>query len=377
LYLFLFKLGKAMSPKRTKNTGNTPPPPDAALYDQILASLQSGVIAVDANGTILTANPAAAAILGFAPEALRRGQHVQHLKDLPHFAEMLRELTITRDPIQRRELELERADGRRLLGISASPLHAEKDQPFQGAIFLFTDLSEIKNLERKAELNRQLAQIGELTAGVVHEIRNPMSVISGMAELLIRRLGPENTATPLAETIMQEAGQIEKLVAQFLSFARPFECTLRRCAAEDILARAVQLCERLAREKEVRLETTPPLASPSFQADPPKLGQALGNLLRNAIEVAPRGGWVRIGVSHHSGLMIFAIEDNGPGIHTEPGEDIFNPFFSKKEGGTGLGLSIVHRIVTAHGGSITYHNRAAGGACFEVSLPIEFTPGKP
>lgn len=358
------KRGESKRPKPAK--GLLAP---ATVHEQIVASLSSGVLAVDSAGCVLTANAAAAQILGVEPESLAPGASLEAHESALHFIELAREVERGVHAVQRRELEVESGGARRILGITASALQGP--EAYNGAIFLFTDLSLVRNLERRAEINKQLAQIGELTAGVVHELRNPMSVISGMAELILRRLPPEHPQLRQAELIFQEAQQIERLISQFLSFAKPFEARLTRCSAEPIAERAIQLVERAAKEKSVGLGCVTDAELPHFQADASKLAQALGNLLRNAIEAVPVGGEVRLVVLADDGIA-FRIEDNGPGIHLQPGEDLLNPFFSKKEGGTGLGLNIVHRIVTAHGGSITYGNRPEGGAFFKVSLPIQY-----
>lgn len=345
----------------------------ATVHEQIVASLSSGVIAVDPAGRILTANAAAATILGLHHEDLRPGAFLDAVAGAASLAALFHELAAGADNIQRREITIDIEGARRILGVTASVLRGAA--PFGGVSFLFSDLSEIRNLERRAEINRQLAQIGELTAGVVHELRNPMSVISGMAELLLRRLDESHPQHRQAATIFQEAAQIEKLISQFLSFAKPFEATLARCTAGPVVERAMQLAARAASEKQVTLHADLAAALPPFQADAQKLAQALGNLVRNAVEAVPMGGAVTLRVAVEETRIAFYVEDNGPGIHLQPGEDLLNPFFSKKEGGTGLGLNIVHRIVTAHGGSVDYGNRPVGGAWFRAALPISYGEG--
>lgn len=360
-----------MPPKRGESAGKKQTPAPQSVHEQIVASHSSGVLAVDQHGHILTANAAAAAILNIPQNRLGPAAPLEGIGPAAeHFLDLFRELERGGQAIQRREMEIDAAGTRRILGVTASALQGEA--PFNGLFYVFADLSEVRNLERRAELNKQLAQIGELTAGVVHELRNPMSVISGMAELTLRRLGPEHPQSRQVDLIFQEAQHIEKLISQFLSFAKPFEARLARADAEAVADRALQLVARAASEKGVHLERRLEAGLPHFQADVQKLGQALGNLLRNAIEAVRAEGVVALVAAAGDAGIEFRVEDNGPGIHLNEGEDLLNPFFSKKEGGTGLGLNIVHRIVTAHGGEITYGNRPEGGAFFQVSLPIEY-----
>jgi signal transduction histidine kinase len=224
-------------------------------------------------------------------------------------------------------------------------------------------------------LNQQLAQIGELTAGVVHEVRNPLSVISGMAELLMRKLGQEHPFYDQAALIFQEAGQLEKLVNQFLGFAKPFQVEKRRCAPEAVVDRAVRLCARMAQEKGVAVTVATAAGIPYIEADEAKLAQALANIVQNAVEIVGVEGAVGVHTLVREGTLVFRVEDNGPGIQLSDGENLLSPFFSKKQAGTGLGLSIVHRIITAHGGAVKYGNRDEGGAWFELRLSLDASTG--
>ena len=338
-------------------------------YAQIIESITSGVIAVDRDGVVLTVNSAACMHLNIPDAQLHPGVRFDALQGLGHFVDVVREMMRTQQPISRREIPLDTPQGKKIMGMTASLLQGP--EPFNGVAFLFTDLTEVRELERTAQLSRQLAQIGELTAGVVHELRNPVGVISGMAELLIRKLGQEERLRQKAEAIFQEAEHLEKLIAQFLSFAKPFDLEKSRCAPEVIFQRALQLCTRLAEKRGIEVKTDCSADLPAIAADTTKLAQALANIVRNGIEVTPAGGEVHVSGRIEGTDLVFEVEDGGPGVHLNEGDDLFSPFFSKKEGGTGLGLSIVHRIVSAHQGTVHFANRDGGGARFEIRVPIE------
>jgi len=338
-----------------------------SIADQALQSLTSGVLAMDADGVVLLANAAAGAFLGMD---LSPGARLSELPEASPFLEVVHEIMQSRQPLSRREIRIAAQDGvRKELGLSASLLDGPKE--FNGVIFLFTDMTERRALERSAELNRQLAQIGELTAGVVHELRNPVSVVSGMAELLLRRLDPADERREIVDTIFDEAKHLEESIAQFLGFARPFDLDIAYCSPETIAERALRLCDRPAVKKEVHLESLLEDDLPQMRADAGRAAQAIANLVCNAIDAVGPKGWVRLSVRRDDAAIVFDVMDDGPGIDLAANEDLFSPFFTKKEGGTGLGLSIVHRIVTAHGGSVRYINRPEGGACFTVRMPIE------
>ncbi len=337
------------------------------LNAEIIQSLASGVIAVDRAGAIIALNPAASEFLGVDANAMRAGSN---LRDIPHaepLATLLAEIMRSGQTISRNEITLSCPGGIvKQIGLSAS-LHRGQGA-FDGVVVLFTDMTERLRLERSAELNRQLAALGELTAGVVHELRNPVSVISGLAELLIRKLEAGDTRREAAETILRETREIERSISQFLGFARPFELQVGSCTPADIIDRTVQLCRRRAENNRVSIENQSGTHMRPLRADLYRFAQALSNIVNNAIDAAPKGGRVVLDTYEEGEMTVFEISDNGPGIHLRPGEDLFAPFFTTKEGGTGLGLTIAHRIVTAHGGSVSYSNRPDGGACFVVRL---------
>ena len=338
-----------------------------AFIEQVLNSLVSGVLILDGKGTIVVANTAASQILMVAPEHFAGGTPWNTVTQLQFFTDILDEVQTQGKAVSRREIEVPHIEGGRVIGVTASPVQSQD----KGMILLFTDLTQIRELERKAKLNTQLAQIGELTAGVVHEVRNPLSVISGMSELLMRRLDDESVQHNQAYLIHQEAAQLEKLIAQFLSFAKPFEVEKQRANPQDIVERALRLCERAAEQKSVRLGWNQKQDKfPYLPCDTKKVAQALSNILHNAIEVVDEGGHVGLSIGQDDNFFCFRVEDNGPGIEINKGESLFSPFLSKRQGGTGLGLSIVHRLITAHGGNVTYGNVDTGGAWFSIQLPM-------
>ncbi len=338
-------------------------------YEQIMESLTSGVLAVDASGRILLANRAAGLHLGLQEGDLHAGMACDASPIPEPFRAIMREVLQHREPATRREIVLtQQDDSPKEIGLTASMLTGPHG--FGGAVFLFVDMTERRALERAAELNRQLAQIGELTAGVVHELRNPLAVIGGNAELLQRRIQPDDAGRRHVDAIHEEAKALERLVAQFLGFAKPFELDRAPCKAQALVERILTVCGPNADRKSIVLRA--PIASGDFlfDCDENKLLQALANIVGNAIDAVPTGGKVSVLAGQDGSDAMFEVLDNGPGIHLKPDEDIFKPFFSRKEGGTGLGLAICHRIVTAHKGTITFYNIPDGGARFVIRLPL-------
>lgn len=348
--------------------GTAPAARDCAA--QILESLSSGIVAINAEGVILLVNRAARQYLSQASDGIRPGVRLDTAPGAQPLVEVFEEVVRTGAPITRREIAFHLPEiGEKAIGLSASPLLGKAG--FDGVIFLFTDLTELRKLERAAELNRQLATLGELTAGVVHELRNPVSIISGMAELLIRKIDTHDDRRSAAEAILRESVGLERAIAQFLAFAKPYDLERAWRRPEDIAHRAIQFCQRRAQHKEMNLECQCAQELPTLFVDADRIAQALANILVNAVDVAPHAGLVGLRVYAEKQYVIFEVTDNGPGIHLQPGENLFTPFFTQKEGGTGLGLTIAHRIIAAHDGAISYANRKEGGARFCVRLPIK------
>lgn len=341
-----------------------------AYHAQVLASLTSGVLIVDANGALIECNAAACRHLGLPPDGLPAGMSIASTLETAHLAPVLDEMRAQNQPMMRREFVLGNGPSARTLGFNASPLRGPDG--FQGAIILFTDLTEVRRLEHDAAIHRQLAEIGELTAGVVHELRNPIASIMGLSELIVRKAEEGTPVERWGQRILSEADGLRVLVDRFLSLSKPFDPQKVRCDADKAVARAVQLCATLAQAREVTVAIHWESAPPVFRADEGLLVQAVSNLIRNAIEFSISGQTVQVSANAEGGELHVRIEDTGPGIAPELVEsgNLFKPFISKREGGTGLGLSIVQRAINAHGGTVSCRNRESGGACFEIRLPL-------
>ena len=353
------------------HTSNGPDGPTGTLeqYEQIVESLASGVIAFDRDGVVIVANSAACKHLGVTGRKLVRGVRLAELEAPQPFLKMLSTVLQGHKPLARQEIVVPQPDGsKKEIGLSASLLKGP--EPFNGAVVLFVDMTERRTLERAAELNRQLAQVGELTSGVVHQLRNPLSVISGRAELLQRRLEADDPMRRPLDIIYAEAKSLERSISQFLGFAKPFAYETIFCRPDAVGQRVYELCEPAARSKGVTLDVQaePPL--PEIEADLDRLAQAIGNIVSNAIDAVDQGGQIALTVSREGSDIQYEILDNGPGMPFGPDEDPFKPFVTKKDSGTGLGLAICHKVVTAHGGVVTYTNRDQGGARFLVRIPI-------
>ena len=240
------------------------------------------------------------------------------------------------------------------------------------AAFLAVGNQAIASLERiqaqeEAKRREALAVVGEMAAGLAHEVRNPLGAIQGAAQVLLAETDPRR-AREMLEVIEEETARLGRVVGEFLDYARP--STRRREAVDlaDLARRALRSADAAGQglKSSVRVAERTPHAA----GDPDLLQRAVGNILRNAREAAGPRGSVRVEVAPEgSDRVTIRIEDDGPGIPAEALPRLFQPFFTTKPGGTGLGLALVHRLVEAHGGEVRVEARPAEGAAFTLVLP--------
>jgi len=230
---------------------------------------------------------------------------------------------------------------------------------------------ELAEKDRELQRRERLSALGEMAAGVAHEIRNPLGGIGLYASLLERDLGDLPPQQQIARRISAGVQNLETIVRDILSFAGDAEPRLAGVLFADVLDSALAQTAPQVGAKSVTLEVDDALRAVELWCDAAQVERALLNLVFNALDAVSDGGRVSIrrGASAESEQAAIVVEDDGPGIEPACLQRIFNPFFTTKDHGTGLGLAIVHRIAEAHGGSVTARNRASGGACFVLSIP--------
>lgn len=235
----------------------------------------------------------------------------------------------------------------------------------------------LEQAQVEARRTERLAALGQLTAGLAHEIRNPLGVIKGSAETLGRKLpGGDPMARELADYISSEVNRLNSLVSRFLNFARPLELKKQPEDISLIVERAIQAGQEQWPKTNVEVERSYAPGLPPVPVDAELTEQVFKNLVFNAYEAMDgKGGKLRVGIANEysdgrRGVEVF-VEDTGPGVPPELREQIFNPFFTTKSNGVGLGLSIVSKIVDDHEGWIRVDPNSERGACFRVFLPVE------
>ncbi|GMV96245.1 MAG: sensor histidine kinase [Phycisphaerae bacterium] len=231
---------------------------------------------------------------------------------------------------------------------------------------------ELARKNRQLRRRERLAALGELAAGVAHEIRNPLGGIRLLASLLEKDLKDRPEALRLTGKIVKGVGRLETIVNDILQFGRPVDPSPGPVSLEQVLRESVELAEARAEPTSVKITLACRLKDAELHTDGAMLQRAVLNLLLNAVDAAAGRPEPTVWLEARAGTIgrvVISVSDNGPGIGADLMDRIFNPFFTTKDSGTGLGLAIVHRIAEALGGSVQAANRREGGAVFTLSLP--------
>lgn len=233
--------------------------------------------------------------------------------------------------------------------------------------------------DSQAHLRRadRLSALGEIAAGLAHEIQNPLAGVKGALEIITSRVTSGTPEAEFADIGGKELARLEGLVSEFLAYARPHDPALRLSEIHEIVERVAALLHPQAEKRSISLVFEHPAAIPPLSIDPEQITQVIFNVLLNAIQASPVGGRIRIRELVEPGWGTIDIIDQGPGIAPEHMTRLFDPFFTTKPRGTGLGLAISHRIVTAHRGTIEALPGSPAGSVFRIRLPLSNTAGAP
>lgn len=334
--------------------------------DYVFQNIGTGMLIVDEAGLIRYANPAAARVLACETNELD-GMHWHMVLGVDRVDSVHMRAALERG----REVEVtaNTRDGREApLAVTMSPVA----YPSGGAhysIVLFRDLREQREHERRMRDATRLSGIVELSATIAHEIRNPLTSVSGSAELLLERLHDEE-AQRLARTIMREVERLDAIVEDFLTFTRLRTMELTQCDLNELVTDVAVLLYHNRRFKPsmkiIYRELPEPLP---VVVDVRQFKQALLNLGLNALDAMPQGGEVELTVEPRASSVVITVRDTGTGIAPDVLARIFEPFFSTKEEGTGIGLYVTQRIIESHRGTITCSSEVGKGTTFRIELP--------
>jgi two-component system, sporulation sensor kinase E len=336
----------------------------------ILRSITAGVITVGPEGSVATANPAAERMLGMAEEEMVPRTIASLLSDDGGLGVDVRKVLSGRLPRCVRELTLTSRAGKVIHVQASTSRMRDMDGRILGAVVTIEDVSEIKALTQQLIRADRLAAMGELTAGVAHEVRNPLGIIRASMQLVEDPRSDPERVREAGSIIKHEIDRLDKVIKALLDFGRPSSPTLLRVNIEDVLDEVVLFTRRFASRSSVSIEEHFAGDVPDVLADPNQLKQVFVNLITNAVQaMEPGGGSITVSTGASDGFVFARLADDGPGIPTEQLAKVFDPFFSTRDEGTGLGLTIVHRIVDEHDGHIEAESAPGQGTSFSVFIP--------
>lgn len=339
------------------------------VHRDVIQSISSGLITTDLGGVITSINHAGLNILGRG-EADLVGRRLQESGLLS--PERWAELTAASETegTLRAEAELERDGGSQHVGFSISQLN-DADGRHRGYIVIFQDFTRWRKLEQELRIKDRMAAVGELAAGLAHEIGNPLAAISGSVQMLSSSPNATPSQRKLTEILLKESQRLDRTIKGFLRFARPRE---RSTVPFDVARQIAENCELLRNSAEVsdrhRIEVhlEPPTAS--LIADPDQISQIFWNLARNSLRAMPDGGTLTVVGRLQGNVYSMQVIDTGRGMTNEQLANLFHPFQSFFDGGTGIGMAIVYRIVQEHDGQLHVDSRPGGGTTITVELPV-------
>ncbi len=347
--------------------------------DHILRSMDEGLLTVDLEGNVVTVNRVGAKLLGIDPDAVAGRPLFEAITGAPtSFTKLIRAGLERGEVVTHAEVELEsRGNGGSptSLGVSTAPL-LDTDGKQLGLLVLFRDLTELKALEARMRRADKLAALGTMSAGLAHEIRNPLAAIKTFVQLIPRKFDSPAFREKFNVTVPRELDRVNGIIEQLLQLARTPRLCFEPTDVNALLRRILDLHSRQMEEQGVVWEAILADNLPPARADGEYLIRAFGNLVVNAVQAMPSGGRLRVvtarGARPTPGAperITVRVSDTGVGMDDETVRNLFNPFYTTKAKGTGLGLAITHKIIEEHNGTIVVESAPGAGSTFTVMLP--------
>lgn len=350
------------------------------LHERIIESVRSGLVTTDLEGNIYIFNAAAEEITGYKAKDLRGTKIFALLGNIEHPIKVSLEAAEKGEQPPRFEIDFISPDGLGVrLGYGISPLFSEEGE-IKGLIITFQDLTEMRSMEESARRKDRLAAVGRVAAGLAHEIRNPLGAMRGALQVLQAQMPDDLTKNGLMEIIKTESDRLNKIISNFLTYARPHASSFTEVDIGEALSDSFTLLRHSPEINEYHsLITELPDEPVILSADSTQLKQVFWNLARNAIQAMPEGGELKVQLRRRkNGRVQILFSDTGAGMSPDQVNRLFEPFSESSTGGTGLGLSIVYQIVRDHGGTINVRSIETKGTTITIELPseIKFFPSE-
>ena len=343
-----------------------------AFNEYVIDGLLSGLVTSDAEGRVITFNRAAASITGIPPDQAI-GQDAAEVLQLPSETRVrLSSLVQTRS--LRFEFGYRAGDGRMVdVGLMVTMIALPNGR--SGYLYTFQDVTELRRLERNGRLQQQLAAVGEMAAGIAHEIRNPLAAMSGSMQVLRQELPLSEEQAQLMDIVLRESDRLNDTIRSFLAYARPQQLSFTRIDITQVVQGAATLLRNSSEAHAAHVIDVRVSAQPVwYDADENQVRQIIWNIASNGLRAMLDGGRLTLAVdaesAHGHDEVVLSVQDEGHGIPAEELDNIFQPFRSSFAKGTGLGLAIVHRAVSDYGGVIEVSSTVGTGTIVRVRLPV-------
>jgi len=338
--------------------------------NSVMAGLEDGLLLFTRDARAVMVSPAAEKFLG-APAGEFLGRRVTDifppghpLHDVLHIeGEELSEITA--------EADLETTEGARRVNVSVQAI--QEDGERMGALVTLRDLDSLESIDTQLRVSERLAALGRITAGVAHEVKNPLNSMRLWLENLKESLsydGDNAAASQAVQVLDKEIDRLDQVVKRFLDFTRPMDVRLEATQLAELLREVLEIAKPQLEKSNIQLAQLLPIDVPAVYVDRALLKQAVLNLVLNAAEAMPNGGQLRLMLSRRGEMAEITVGDTGKGIPPENVQKIFQLFFTTRPGGSGIGLASTFRIVQLHNGSINFTSEVGRGTTFRIELPL-------
>jgi PAS domain S-box-containing protein len=337
--------------------------------NSVMAGLEDGLLLFTRDSRAVMISPAAEKFLG-APAGHFLGKRVTEIFPVGH--PLHEAMRIESDELSEvaAEIELETSEGPKRVSVSVQAI--QEDGERMGALVTLRDLDSLESINTQLQVSERLAALGRITAGVAHEVKNPLNSMRLWLENLKESLPPdqESASQQAVQVLDKEIDRLDAVVKRFLDFTRPMDVRLEATQLSELLKDVLELAQPQFQKSNIQLAQLLPIDVPVVYVDRALLKQAVLNLVLNAAEAMPNGGQLRLVLSRRGEMAEITVGDTGKGILPENRQKIFQLFFTTRPGGSGIGLASAFRIVQLHNGSIDFTSEVGRGTTFRIELPL-------
>jgi len=337
--------------------------------NSVMAGLEDGLLLFTRDARAVMVSPAAEKFLG-APAGQFLGRRVTEIFPAGH--PLRQALRLEGDALRetQAETELKTAGGMRRVGVSVQSIQENGEQ--MGALVTLRDLDSLESINTQLQVSERLAAVGRITAGVAHEVKNPLNSMRLWLENLKESLPADSDAEArqAVQVLDKEIDRLDAVVKRFLDFTRPVELKLEATNLAELLRDVMSVSQPQLHKAGIEIEELLANGVPEVWADRDLLKQAVLNLVLNAAEAMPAGGELHVELTRRGEMAEISVSDTGKGIPIENQQKIFQLFFTTRPGGSGIGLATTFRIVQLHNGSIDFHSEIGRGTTFRIELPL-------